>query len=122
MGFEQPIHIAGALLTHAVDGSTMELVQWISPHDPERAYPIPVNHLGIHRTALATTDIAADVATLKAQGVAFVSPITPCCSGPDSSGSIVAFYDPDGTIVELVEQPLMSWLMPSLLRMRAGLM
>ena len=122
LGFQQPINIAGALLTHAVDGSTMELVQWISPHNPERAYPIPVNHLGIHRTALATTDIAADVATLKAQGVAFVSPITPCCSGPDSSGSIVAFYDPDGTIVELVEQPLMSWLMPSLLRMRDSFM
>ncbi len=118
MGFEAPIKTKGALLTHAVDGSTMELVQWLSPYNPERAYPIPVNHIGIYRTALATTDIVADVATLKAQGVAFVSPITPCCSGPDSSGSIVAFYDPDGTIVELVEQPLLSWLMPSLLRMR----
>ena len=118
LGFDTPISTKGALLTHAVDGSTMELVQWLSPYDPERAYPIPVNHIGIHRTALATTDIVADVATLKAQGVEFVSPITPCCSGPDSSGSIVAFYDPDGTIVELVEQPLLSWLMPSLLRMR----
>jgi catechol 2,3-dioxygenase-like lactoylglutathione lyase family enzyme len=77
-------------------------VQWISPHDPEKAYPIPVNHLGIHRTAFATGDIEADVATLKAQGVEFVSEITPCCSGPDSAGSIVAFYDPDGVIVELV--------------------
>jgi catechol 2,3-dioxygenase-like lactoylglutathione lyase family enzyme len=75
-----------------------------------------VNHIGIHRTALATTDIAADVATLEAQGVIFVSPITPCCSGPDSSGSIVAFLDPDGTIVELVEQPMLSLLMPSMMR------
>ena len=96
----------------------MELVQWLSPYNPERAYPIPVNHLGIHRTALATTDIEADVATLKAQGVEFVSPITPCCSGPNASGSIVAFYDPDGTIVELVEQSLVSWLMPALLKLR----
>ena len=121
LGFAPPIRTQGALLTHAVDGSTMELVQWISPFDPERAYPLPVNHLGIHRTALATTDIEADVAALKAQGVEFVSPITPCCSGPDASGSIVAFHDPDGTIVELVEQPLLSWLMPSLLRMRSFL-
>ena len=118
MGFDEPFNIEGAILTHAVDGSTMELVQWLSPYDSERAYPIPVNHLGIHRTALATTDIAADVATLKAQGVEFVSPVTPCCSGPDSSGSIVAFYDPDGTIVELVEQSAVSWVMPSLLRLR----
>ena len=118
LGFTQPIRIEGALLTHVVDGSTMQLVQWITPYDPERAYPLPVNHLGIHRTALATTDIAADVAALKAQGVEFVSPVTPCCSGEDSSGSIVAFFDPDGTVVELVEQPLVSWLMPSLLRIR----
>jgi catechol 2,3-dioxygenase-like lactoylglutathione lyase family enzyme len=118
MGFDEPFSVEGAILTHVVDGSTMELVQWLSPYDPERAYPLPVNHLGIHRTALATTDIAADVATLKAQGVEFVSPVTPCCSGPDSSGSIVAFYDPDGTIVELVEQSAVSWVMPSLLRLR----
>ncbi|MBT5792897.1 MAG: hypothetical protein HOI11_20730, partial [Gammaproteobacteria bacterium] len=39
------------------------------------------------------------------QGVEFLSPITPCCSGDDSSSSIVAFYDPDGTVIELVEQP-----------------
>ncbi len=118
MGFDEPFNIEGATLTHEVDGSTMELVQWMSPYNPEGTYPIPVNHLGIHRTALATTDIAADVATLKAQGVEFVSPVTPCCSGPDASGSIVAFYDPDGTIVELVEQSMVSWLMPSLLKLR----
>ncbi|MEQ8691958.1 MAG: hypothetical protein RIC89_14125, partial [Pseudomonadales bacterium] len=83
-------------------------VEWLSPRDTRPPYPIPVNHLGIHRTAFSTTDIEADVAALKAQGVTFVSEITPCCDGPDSWGSIVAFYDPDGTIVELVEQPIMN--------------
>jgi hypothetical protein len=39
-----------------------------------------------------------------------ISPITPCCSGPDAWGSIVAFYDPDGAIVELAEMPFMTWL------------
>lgn len=118
MGFSEPVERRGAILTHDVDGSTLELVQWLKPFDPERAYPIPVNHIGIHRTALSTTDIVADVATLKAQGVEFVSPITPCCSGPDASGSIVAFYDPDGTIVELVEQPVMTWVTPVMLKIR----
>ena len=108
MGFAEPFQIDGAIVTHPADGSTLELVQWITPYNPERPYPVPVNHRGIHRMAFSTSDIAADVAALKAQGVEFVSEVTPCCSGPDSWGSIVGFYDPDGTVVELVEQPFMS--------------
>lgn len=111
-GLPAPVRRRGAVLRHQFDGSTMELVQWLAPASAGPPYPIPVNHIGIHRTALATSDIAADVATLRAQGVEFISEPTPCCSGPDSSGSIVAFYDPDGVIVELVEQPLMTWLTP----------
>lgn len=107
MGLDGPFEIDGAILTHQNDGSTVELVQWISPHDPERAYEIPVNHFGVHRTAFFSADIEADVATLRSQGVEFLSPITPCCSGPDSGGSIIAFYDPDGTIVELADAPFM---------------
>lgn len=108
MGFEEGFEINGALLTHRSDDSTVELVQWIRPYDPERAYPIPVNHIGMHRTAFLTGDIEADVATLRSQGVQFLSGITPCCSGDDSSSSIIAFYDPDGTIVELADAGFMS--------------
>lgn len=114
MGLAQPYQINGAVLTHVVDASMIELVQWLSPHDERPPYPIPVNHLGIHRTAFSTTDIEADVAALKAQGVRFVSPITPCCDGPDSWGSIVAFYDPDGTIIELVDQPVMNAILKTM--------
>ena len=112
LGFERPIHIRGALMTHVEDGSQIELVQWLEPFDPRPPYPIPINHLGIHRMALATTDIDGDVALLEAQGVDFISGITPCCSGPDSSGRIIMLYDPDGTIVELVHQP---WYLSALL-------
>lgn len=108
MGFDAPFEIEGAILTHQSDGSTVELVQWIKPYDPEQAYPIPVNHFGMHRTALLSADIEADVETLRSQGVEFLSPITPCCSGDDSSSSIIAFYDPDGTIVELADAGIMS--------------
>lgn len=107
MGFAEPYEIRGGLLKHPEDDSLVELVQWLSPFDPQPPYPLPVNHLGIHRTAFYSSDITADVAALKAQGVKFVSEVTPCCSGPDSPGSIVAFFDPDGTVVELVEQPFM---------------
>lgn len=107
MGFAEPYEIRGGMLKHPEDGSLVELVQWLSPYDGQPPYALPVNHLGIHRTAFYTSDIATDVAVLKAQGVKFVSEVTPCCSGPDSPGSIVAFFDPDGTVVELVEQPFM---------------
>ncbi len=118
MGFNEPIQLDGALVTLAADDSTLELVQWITPYDAQPPYPLPVNHRGIHRMAFATSDIAADVAALKAQGVEFVSPVTPCCSGADSWGSIVAFYDPDGTVVELVEQPFMSQIYGVLMWLR----
>lgn len=119
MGFEEGFEIDGALLTHRGDDSTVELVQWIRPHDPERAYPIPVNHIGMHRTAFLTGDIEADVSTLRSQGVQFLSGITPCCSGDASSSSIIAFYDPDGTIVELADAGFMSRIFNALRWFRA---
>ena len=114
MGFDGPIEIDGGWMTGTNDKSTLEIVQWITPYDGAAPYPVPINHLGIARMAFATADIEADVATLKAQGVKFVSPITPCCSGNDSSSSIVAFYDPDGTIMELAGFPGMDKLFPIL--------
>jgi catechol 2,3-dioxygenase-like lactoylglutathione lyase family enzyme len=110
MGFDAPVEIRGTLLTHRADGSQIELVEWLEPFDPTPPYPIPINHLGIHRMAFTSGDIEGDVAQLVAQGVEMISPITPCCSGPDAWGSIVAFYDPDGTILELAEMPVMTWL------------
>ena len=110
MGFDAPFEIRGAALTHRADGSQLELVEWLQPFDPTAPYPIPINHLGIHRMAFASGDIEGDVAQLAAQGVEMISPITPCCSGPNAWGSIVAFYDPDGTILELAEMPFMTWL------------
>ncbi len=108
MGFDEPIAYKGGVFTHAKDGSQLEIVEWISPRDLTPPYPIPINHIGIHRIAFSTSDIEGDVEKLRGQGVEFISDITPCCSGPDSWGGIVAFYDPDGTIVELVEQPIMT--------------
>jgi len=108
MGFDKKYEIDGAVLTNQIDESMVELVQWITPYNPEPPYNIPANHLGIARIAFETSDMEADVAALKAQGVEFLSDITPCCQGPDSSGSIVAFYDPDGAIIELAEQGFIS--------------
>jgi catechol 2,3-dioxygenase-like lactoylglutathione lyase family enzyme len=110
MGFDEPFEIVGGLFTHSRDGSQLEIVEWITPRNDAPPYAIPINHLGIHRLAFSTSDIEADVATLKAKGGSLISEITPCCSGPDSWGGIIAFYDPDGAIVELVEQPFMTFI------------
>jgi catechol 2,3-dioxygenase-like lactoylglutathione lyase family enzyme len=110
MGFDAPFEIVGGRFTHRRDGSQLKIVQWISPKDDAPPYPLPINHLGIHRMAFATSDIEADVAALRAQGVPMISEITPCCSGPDSWGGIIAFHDPDGTVMELVEQPFMTFM------------
>jgi catechol 2,3-dioxygenase-like lactoylglutathione lyase family enzyme len=110
MGFDAPFEIRGAVLTHRADGSQIELVEWLQPYDPTPPWPVPINHLGIHRMAFTSGDIEGDIAQLAAQGVELVSPITPCCSGPDAWGGIVAFYDPDGVILELAEMPIMTWL------------
>ena len=114
LGFSEPVQFAGIELTHKVDGSTLELVEWAYPRDLTPPYPVPINHIGIHRMAFTTTDMDGDVAKLRAAGVRFISDVTPCCSGPDSWGGIVAFYDPDGTIMELADNPMMtvmSWIM-----------
>ena len=119
MGFDKPWEIVGGEVTQVQDGSTLELVEWRSPRDWSPPYPLPVNHLGMHRMAFSTSDIKADVETLREQGVRFVSPITPCCSGDDSWGAIIAFFDPDGTVLELVEQPVMTPLLTLSMRLQS---
>ena len=110
LGFDGPVAFERAILTHRADGSQLELLRWSEPFDATPPHPVPINHLGIHRLAFTSGDIEGDVEKLRAQGVEFISPVTPCCSGPDAWGSIVAFYDPDGTIHELAEMPMMTWL------------
>ena len=102
MGFNQEYQIHGELITFPGDGSAIELVQWFEPYDPSPPYPLPINHFGINRLAYSTSDLQADVDALKAQGVEFISEIAPCCSGPASTTGIISFFDPDGTIIELV--------------------
>lgn len=102
MGFAEPFTVRGEILVHEADGSAIELVQWQQPHNPEAPYSLPINHLGLHRMNWATSDIEADVATLKARGVKFLSEIAPCCTGETSTFGIVVFADPDGVYNQLM--------------------
>lgn len=102
MGFMEEYLIHGEQITFPGDGSAIELIQWLAPYDPSPPYPLPINHFGINRLAYSTSDLQADVDALTAQGIEFVSPIAPCCEGPASTTGIISFYDPDGTLIELV--------------------
>ncbi len=84
------------------DGSQVELVQWLNPFDPEPPYTGPVNHIGIGRIAFTVENITGAVEKLKEldSGIEFVSDIAPCCTGDLSASGIVAFFDPDGTVLE----------------------
>ena len=103
-GFDQPVRYRGADVTiNRGDRHRLRLLQWLSPFNPEPAYPAPINHKGINRLALTVPNVERATRILSEQGVPFLSEIAPCCSGRDSdSGGIVHAIDPDGVFLELV--------------------
>jgi catechol 2,3-dioxygenase-like lactoylglutathione lyase family enzyme len=84
-----------------LDGYVIDLIQWIEPYDPSAPYAL-MNHLGLSRISLQTTNLDADMTTLQAGGVEFFSePVT--IDRPVPGSRLVCFKDPDGTLIELVE-------------------
>ncbi len=80
----------------------IDLLEWRNPRDAEAPYS-KLNHLGIARIALFSSDLEADLAELRGHGVEIVGePATVVWEGRPSS-RFVCFRDPDGTILELVE-------------------
>jgi len=97
-----PYHVKGGLMLLPGSTTMIDLLEWKEPHDDAPPYP-HLYHLGLGRIAFSTTDLDADVATLKSRGVEFLSePVTVHMGGARSS-RFVCFKDPDGTILELVE-------------------
>ena len=103
-GLDQPFQIRGAdVAIERGDRHVLRLVQWLTPFDPEPAYPPPINHTGINRIALMVPNVDRAVAILKAQGVPFLSEPAPCCTGTgEDTTAIVHAIDPDGVFLELV--------------------
>jgi len=70
------------------------------------AGPLSTSDVGIVRLCLGSSDLGADVASLTAQGVEFVS-------GPRQTqagrADIAVCVDPDGTLIELIEVHLDRW-------------
>ena len=100
-----PYRVKGALM--ALDGSrnrvVIDLLEWESPRDESAPYP-HLYHYGLARLALSTSDMDEDLATLEDMGVEFVGPpARVVVDGVPRSGRFVCFKDPDGTVLELVE-------------------
>jgi catechol 2,3-dioxygenase-like lactoylglutathione lyase family enzyme len=93
--------VHGGLMGLRRGGTALSLVQWEEPYDGSAPYS-QLNHLGIARIALRSTDLDADIARLKSEGVEFFSdPVIP--EGKLGFLRFVCLKDPDGTVIELVE-------------------
>jgi glyoxylase I family protein len=99
-----PYRVKGGLL--ALDGVSppvvIDLLQWLEPHDASAPYP-HLYHYGIARVALASSDLDADMSRLRAAGAEFISEPAQMPAGSGSRARFVCFKDPDGTVLELVE-------------------
>jgi len=103
-GLDKPFTVKGADISLGRgDNHVLRLMQWIEPYDDDPAYAPPVNHIGVNRIALMVPNLDRAVEILKAQGVPFLSEVSPCCSGTgDDEFGIVHALDPDGVFLELV--------------------
>jgi len=79
----------------------LDLIEWKKPRDDDKPYA-RLNHLGIARIALFTKGLREEHARLKREGVEFISEpvVIRTVAGP---ALFSCFYDPDGTVLELIE-------------------
>ena len=80
----------------------IDLLEWREPSDSAAPYAA-LNHLGIARIALYSSDLDADVEELRAAGVEILSPPATVFWDGRPSSTFVCFKDPDGTVLELVQ-------------------
>ena len=81
----------------------LDLVQWLSPGPAGPPYR-QLNNLGICRIALKVKGIEAVYKDIQAQGVEFMTPPQSVkIEGAPGETKFCCFYDPDRTILELIE-------------------
>ena len=99
-----PYVVRGALmaLRDARVPLVIDLLEWVEPNDGSPPYE-HLYHLGIARVALASSDLDADMRHLQDAGVEFLSQPAEVTLAGGRRSRFVCFYDPDGTVLELVE-------------------
>lgn len=102
--------VPGAEIQLAVIGipgteETFELIQYMKP-SPMFGYGVPVNTLGCVHIAFRVDKIDEMVRILKEKGVQFCSETyEEIQDGPIAGMKWIYFKDPDGTNLELIEEP-----------------
>ncbi|HLX36655.1 MAG TPA: VOC family protein [Candidatus Binataceae bacterium] len=92
-----------AIMTLSDDphATRLDLIEWTTPRDEAKPYA-QLNHLGIARIALFTKGLREEYQRLKGEGVSFISEPVTIRTGAGEA-LFACFYDPDGTILELIE-------------------
>jgi len=82
-------------------GPRINLIEWCEPADSSAPYE-HLNHLGIARIALHTTNLDADVSLLEKQGIEFFAqPMKP--EGNLGFLRFACFKEASGVVLELVQ-------------------
>ena len=97
-----PYKVRGALMALR-QSALIDLLEWKEPRDESAPYP-HLYHLGVGRIALTTTDLDADVRELEGRGVEMISAPVRVENLGGFTTRFVCFKDPDGTVLELVQQ------------------
>jgi glyoxylase I family protein len=92
-----------AIMTLSDDphATRLDLIEWTTPRDEAKPYA-QLNHLGIARIALFTKGLREEYQRLKGAGIEFISEPVTIRTGAGEA-LFACFYDPDGTILELIE-------------------
>ena len=92
-----------AIMTLSDDphATRFDLIEWTRPRDDAKPYA-QLNHLGIARIALFTKGLREEYQRLKNEGVSFISEPVVIRTGAGTA-LFACFYDPDGTVLELIE-------------------
>ena len=80
----------------------IDLIEWKSPKTEGTPYP-HLYHAGICRVALWTDNLQEIYEKLQAAGVEFLSEPQVMTDRKGHSSSFICFYDPDGTVIELIQ-------------------
>ena len=80
----------------------LDLLEWREPSDADPPYA-RLNHLGIARVAFYSSDLDAVVSVLRARGVEIIAEPATVVWEDRPSSRFVCFKDPDGTVLELVQ-------------------
>ena len=98
------VHLEWAKL-RAMDGSLVELLQYHSHPDHRLVEPVPSNRLGCSHIAFTVDDLVATCALIGRLGG---STVNPPAKAPGGDVRVAYCHDPDGILMELVEEVVVS--------------